>query len=179
MKKLIYCILPISMACFCIQSYADATIKITNRGNYMTTEKIVDDFIAAVTRRDSKAVGAMFAKNSEFVEIPGTGVVAHGQEQITALWENFFKDVSHEKKDNRWDIHTKIISGNHAAIERTSYFVFKGKKMAVEMVLILEIENGKIKACRDYCDSRAFIPQEDSEGWKAYRDSLKKLGVTK
>ncbi|EKD92380.1 MAG: hypothetical protein ACD_29C00034G0001, partial [uncultured bacterium] len=63
--------------------------------------------------------------------------------------------------------------------QRTSYFTFKGRKIAIEMVAIIEVdENGKIKVYRDHCDSRIFIPQENAEEWKAYCDSFKKLGVT-
>ncbi|MDP1573778.1 MAG: nuclear transport factor 2 family protein [Coxiellaceae bacterium] len=144
----------------------------------MSVEKIIDDLVAAVRRRDAKAVGALFAKDSEFAEMVGTGGVTYGQEKIQELWNNFFKDVSHDQNDNKWVIHRKIISGNNAVLERTSYFTFKGRKVVINMVTILEIENDKIKVYRDYCDSRIFIPQENTEEWKAYCDSLKKLGAT-
>ena len=70
----------------------------------------------------------------------GTGGVAHGQEAIGRLWENFFKDVSKDKKDNRWDIKRKIINGKSAAIERISNFVYKDRKVSIGMVAIIELD---------------------------------------
>lgn len=82
-----------------------------------------------------------------------------------------FRLLSKEQKNNKWDIHRKIISGNNAAIERTSHFIYKGKKIAVEMVAIVEIDaQGKVKVYKDYCDSRVFNdqtgnPNGGKEGW--------------
>ena len=137
----------------------------------MSIEKIVDDLIAAIVSRDAKAVGNMFAEDCVFAEIVGTGSIVYGKKATCELWEKFFNDNSKDTANNKWDIQRKIINGNNAAVERISHFVFKDKKIVLEMVAIIEVDdNGKIKAFKDYGDSRAFIEQTGNEqggkdGW--------------
>ncbi len=142
----------------------------------MSTEKTVDHLIEVINSRDAKAIANMFTEDAFFAEMMGTGGMAHGRKEIERLWTNFCNDVTHNNKrstDNWWEIHRKIISGNCAAIQRTSHFVYRGKKLNIDMVAIIEVAGDKIKSYQDYADSRIFIAQEDTETWKAYCDSIK------
>lgn len=138
------------------------------------TAQIIDALITNITKRDAQAVGDMFSEDAVFEEMVGTGGVARGKQTITALWENFFKDLTKDSQDNRWDVQQKIIDGNSAAIVRTSHFKYKGRKVVIDMVAIIQLnEAGEITSYRDFCDSRIFIPQDDVAEWDAYQASIK------
>ena len=159
----------------CIKDLKVTCQQWANQETSMSTENVINELIRNIEIRDAKAVTDMFAEDAFFDEMVGTGGVAHGRENIGKLWANFFNDVSKDTKDNHWDIHQKIINGKNAAIERTSHFVYKGRKVSIDMVAIIELdENNKIKVYKDYCDSRVFIPQDETAEWQAYLKAQKK-----
>jgi limonene-1,2-epoxide hydrolase len=54
------------------------------------------------------------------------------------------------------EIHHQIVCGNLVMNERTDHFTLNGRDMAVPVCGVLEIEDGRIKAWRDYTDHTPF-----------------------
>jgi limonene-1,2-epoxide hydrolase len=135
----------------------------------MNTEKIINQLIKNIEARDAKAVTDMFTENAYLDEMVGTGGVAKGKKAIGKLWHTFFADVSKQSQDNHWNIKKKIFQGNLAVIERTSHFVYKDRRVTIDMVAVIQLNNhSKIQSYKDYCDSRIFIPQENTREWATY-----------
>jgi ketosteroid isomerase-like protein len=135
----------------------------------INTQQIIHTLIKNIERRDAQAVTDMFADDAYLDEMVGTGGVARGKEAIGKLWHTFFSDVSSEAQDNHWDIKQQIFQGHIGVIERTSHFVYKGRQVVIDMVAIIELnKQGKIQSYKDYCDSRIFIPQKNTDEWQAY-----------
>ena len=56
-----------------------------------------------------------------------------------------------------FEIHRQTTTGNVVMNERTDRFVMKGKEIAIPVVGVFEVNDGKITFWRDYFDNGMFM----------------------
>jgi limonene-1,2-epoxide hydrolase len=108
--------------------------------------ELVAAFVAAFNERDVDAVMAFFAEDAVYHNMPMQpieGVVA-----IRAAIEGFVNPAS----EIAWEILHSAEVGHAVLTERVDHFVLGDKKVALPVMGIFEIEDGKITAWRDYFD---------------------------
>ena len=111
----------------------------------MSGIKLIEDFIAAWNRLDMAAVEGAMAPDVFYHNIP--------MEPVTGL-EGFRAFIAQMPADSaHWELHAIAENGRFVLTERTDNFVLRGgKKISIRVMGTFEIENGKIKAWRDYFD---------------------------
>jgi limonene-1,2-epoxide hydrolase len=62
------------------------------------------------------------------------------------------------------EIHRQLVDGNVVMNERTDSFRMNGREMALPVCGVFEIENGMVKAWRDYYDGTPFAPGRSQGG---------------
>ena len=107
-------------------------------------KQLVRDFVDAWNRVDWDAVVGMMTDDIAYHNVPWEPV--NGRE---AVRENL---LSFGVEESAWVIHHIVGEGNIVMTERTDHVVMNGKPCALPAMGVFEIENGKIKAWRDYFD---------------------------
>jgi limonene-1,2-epoxide hydrolase len=110
-----------------------------------SNDKFVADFIAAWERRDSAYVVDCFTEDAVYHSIPLTPIV--GKPAIRA-WVEHFAEVP----PGRLEVHHQVASGNLVMNERTDHITLNGKPVVLSTCGVFEIEDGRIKAWREYFD---------------------------
>lgn len=114
---------------------------------------VVEDMIHAWNVRDWKKVGDLFAEDGVLHSMMIEPV--QGRAQIAARIEALGAGID----SITLHIHNIGVVGNVVVIERTDEFVYNGHHGKVPVVGILEIENGKVKAWREYYDRAQLLAQ--------------------
>ena len=117
----------------------------------MTAEKVVNDFIAAVGRKDQDAAMALVAEDCYYDNVPVGDM--RGHEKMLEVLGPMFRS----KGPVEFEIHRQIATGNTVMNERTDRFEMKGKKVALPVMGVFEVENDKITFWRDYFDNGMFM----------------------
>jgi limonene-1,2-epoxide hydrolase len=112
---------------------------------------VVERQIDAWNRRDWKAAGEMFAEDavlhSMMIEpIRGRAAIA---ERIAGLGAGI--------EEINLDVRNIGRVGDVVFVERVDRFTYKGHKGAVPVVGVLEVENGRIRAWREYYDRASLV----------------------
>jgi limonene-1,2-epoxide hydrolase len=117
----------------------------------MDAEQVVNDFIAAVGRKDQQAAMALVAEDCYYDNVPVGDMRGH-EKMLEVLGPMFAS-----KGPVQFEVHRQACTGNIVMNERTDRFVMKGKEIAIPVAGIFEVENGKITFWRDYFDNGMFM----------------------
>ena len=118
----------------------------------MTPTQVVENFIDAWNRMDWEAVVGALADDVIYHNIPMEKL--EGKQAAAA----FITGMQAEGVD--WETISIAENGNKVLTERVDRFdMAGGKKLVIPVMGIFEIENGKIKAWRDYFDLQTFMSQ--------------------
>lgn len=117
-----------------------------------SNEQIVNDFIAAFGKLDLEALMGFFTEDAVYHNIPWPP--ANGRAAIRKVLEGFFRDMN--MTSAKFEVRYQLATGNVVMNERVDYLTINGKKVLLPVMGVFEIENGKIKAWRDYFDAATF-----------------------
>ena len=106
---------------------------------------MIREFLAAWERRDTEHIVAAFAEDGVYHSIPLTPIV--GRAAIRE-WVAGFEGVP----PGRLEVHHQIATDNVVMNERTDYITLNGKPVTLPICGVFEIDNGHIKAWREYFD---------------------------
>jgi limonene-1,2-epoxide hydrolase len=109
-------------------------------------EQIVTDFCTAFGRMNADELIDYFTLDAIYHNIPLP--VLRGRQEI---YESL-QGLPNRFKEMRIEILHQISSGDIVMNERIDYFTFPDREVALPIAGIFELENGKIKAWREYFD---------------------------
>ena len=132
-------------------------------------ERIVTDFCRVFGRMDADELIDYFAPDAVYHNIPLPPL--RGREEI---YESL-KGLANRFKELQIEILQQVSSGNIVMNERIDYMTFQDRRVALPIAGIFELENGKIKAWREYFDlgmmqrgsDSASAPSSGKESGKA------------
>lgn len=116
-------------------------------------EDIVRQFCAAWSRRNVEELLAFFSPDAVYHNMPLPPL--QGIDAIRATLETFVTPAE-------WiEFEMLIIAsrGNTVFTERVDRFRFAGKEVSLPVAGVFELENGKIRAWRDYFDMQTWLQQ--------------------
>jgi len=119
-------------------------------------DAMIRAFIAAWERRDTDHIVDCFTDDGVYHSMPLTPIV--GKAAIREFVEGF-ADVP----PGRLEIHHQVASANVVMNERTDSITLNGKPVVLPICGVFEIEDGRIKAWREYFDlepARAAYAEE-------------------
>jgi limonene-1,2-epoxide hydrolase len=108
-------------------------------------DRLVRDFIAAWERRDSDFIIGCFTDDAVYYSMPLSPI--EGKEAIAA-WVRGFADVP----PGRLEIHNQVASDDIVMNERTDRIVLNGQSVTLPIAGVFEMEQGLIRAWREYFD---------------------------
>jgi limonene-1,2-epoxide hydrolase len=118
----------------------------------MSAEQVVNDFIAAVGRKDQDAAMALVAEDCYYDNVPIGDMRGH-----EAMLE-FLGPMFRSKGPVEFEILRQTAAGNIVMNERIDKFVMKGKEVALPVAGVFEVDDdGKISFWRDYFDNGMFM----------------------
>jgi len=106
---------------------------------------MIRDFLAAWERRDTQHILDCFADDAVYHSIPLTPIA--GKAAIREFVAKF-ADVP----PGRLEIRHQVASGNVVMNERTDYIALNGVRVVLPICGVFEIEEGRIRAWREYFD---------------------------
>jgi limonene-1,2-epoxide hydrolase len=121
----------------------------------MTTsnEKIVSDFCAAWSRKDADELLGYFTDDAVYHNIPMPPM--KGKAAIRDAFGLFLPP----SETIEWEMVHLASAGNVVFTERVDRFVILGKQVELPVAGVFEMENGLIKAWRDYFDMAMWTGQ--------------------
>ncbi len=118
----------------------------------MSNTQIVLDFIDAWNRMDWDAIVGALAEDVVYHNIPMEEI--NGREAAAAFIKGMQPEAIH------WEMISIAENGNKVLTERVDKFDLPGgKKISLPVMGTFEIEDGSIKAWRDYFDLATFTSQ--------------------
>jgi limonene-1,2-epoxide hydrolase len=117
-----------------------------------TAIQIVKDFIDAWKTVNIDHIVSFLAEDVQYHNIPMEPL------QGIAACRTFFQSMG-EMEEAHWDLVNIAANGNIVMTERVDHFTISGKSVSLPLMGVFEIENGKIKAWRDYFDLASFTGQ--------------------
>ena len=121
--------------------------------NKQVAGQVVNDFIAAWGRLNIDELVSFFTEDAVYHNIPMRP--ATGKASIRKVITALMRGVT----GIRFEVHHQITSGNVVINERTDHTEMGDKKFSLPVAGVFEIENGKIKAWRDYFDLETYMKQ--------------------
>jgi limonene-1,2-epoxide hydrolase len=111
---------------------------------------LVTQFCEAWIRMDPDELADYFTDDGVYHNIPmapmeGKEVIREGLKGMKAMISSI-----------RFEVHRQIASGDVVMNERTDHLTMGDKPVALPVVGVFEIDNGKIRAWRDYFDMGQF-----------------------
>jgi limonene-1,2-epoxide hydrolase len=113
-------------------------------------EKIIREFIAAWSRLDPKELAAYFSEDGVYHNMPGPPVA--GRANVEKLIRGFVSSWT----ETRWDIVHLLCAGDVVIAERVDRTKAGAKSVDLPCTGVFEMQNGKIKAWRDYFDMATY-----------------------
>ena len=110
-----------------------------------SNDAMIRDFLGAWERRDTEYIVDHFTDDGVYHSIPLAPIV--GKPAIRDFVSRF-ADVP----PGRLVIHHQIASDDVVMNERTDYITINGRPVTLPICGVFEIENGRIKAWREYFD---------------------------
>jgi limonene-1,2-epoxide hydrolase len=118
----------------------------------MSAEQVVNDFIAAIGRKDQAGAMALVADDCYYDNVPIGSMRGH-EEML-----GFLGGMFNSKGPVEFEIVRQTATDNIVMNERIDKFVMKGKDIALPVAGIFEVDdNGKISFWRDYFDNGMFM----------------------
>ena len=114
-------------------------------------EGVVLRFCEAFSRRDVDELLGFFADDAVYHNIPLAP--ATGKDAIKTTLETFVPG----SPDIEFEMRNVASAGSVVFTERVDKMTFGGKKVALPVAGVFEVEGGKIKAWRDYFDLQQFM----------------------
>jgi limonene-1,2-epoxide hydrolase len=114
-------------------------------------EEVVNDFIAAVGRKDQDGAMNLVADDCYYDNVPIGDMT--GKEKML----EFLGPMFSSKGPLTFEVHRQAASGNVVFNERTDSFVIKGKEVSLPVTGVFEVNDGKISFWRDYFDNGMFM----------------------
>jgi limonene-1,2-epoxide hydrolase len=113
-------------------------------------DALVREFCAAWVRMDPDELAEYFTDDGVYHNIPlppmeGKQAIREGLAGMKGMISSV-----------RFDIHRQISAGDLVMNERTDYLQMGGNDVALPVVGVFELQDGKIKAWRDYFDMGQF-----------------------
>lgn len=118
----------------------------------MSNIEIVEKFIATFNSDDMEAVYACMADDILYHNIPMKPL------RGIAAVRQFFAEAG-PMTSNAWEILNIAENGSVVLTERVDRFRYNGKDVAVPLMGIFEIKDGKITSWRDYFDLQSYLQQ--------------------
>lgn len=121
----------------------------------MSNSKIVTDFMKAWEAKDTEKILSFFAPNAVYHNVPMPKLVG-----IAAIRE-FIAPFAGMAEQVVFEVLHQAESADGVVLnERVDRLTMKdGRKIVAEVMGVFELENGKIKAWRDYFDMKAMQAQ--------------------
>jgi limonene-1,2-epoxide hydrolase len=117
----------------------------TDATSTTSNDTMIRDFLGAWERRDTEHIVDRFTDDGVYHSIPLAPIV--GKAAIREFVAGFV-DVP----AGRLVIHHQIASDNVVMNERTDYITINGRPVVLPICGVFEIEDGRIKAWREYFD---------------------------
>jgi limonene-1,2-epoxide hydrolase len=114
-------------------------------GTEIANDAMIREFMAAWERRDTEHIVDCFTDDGVYHSIPLTPIVGK------AAIRNFVSGFA-DTPPGRLEIHHQIAAGNVVMNERTDYITLNGQAVTLPICGVFEIENGRIRAWREYFD---------------------------
>lgn len=116
-----------------------------------TPEQVVNDFIAAIGRKDLDAAMGHVSEDCYYDNVPIGDM--RGQEAM----RKFLAPMCKGDNPVEFEILRQTASGNIVMNERIDRFEMKGKKIGLPVAGVFEVNDGKISFWRDYFDNGMFM----------------------
>jgi limonene-1,2-epoxide hydrolase len=113
-------------------------------------DKLVTQFCEAWPRMDADELSSYFTDDGVYHNIPMQP--AEGREAI----REFLKGMGAMISAIRFEVHRQVTNGPVVMNERTDHITMGDKVVALPVVGVFEIDNGRIRAWRDYFDMAQF-----------------------
>jgi limonene-1,2-epoxide hydrolase len=114
--------------------------------------EIVKSFIASWKTVDIDHIMSFLSEDIFYHNIP--------MEPVSGLAATRASFKSMDKLESAdWELLNIAANGNVVLTERIDRFVISGKSLSIPVMGVFEVENGKIKAWRDYFDLATFTRQ--------------------
>ncbi|MGF1595701.1 MAG: limonene-1,2-epoxide hydrolase family protein [Acidimicrobiales bacterium] len=114
--------------------------------------EIVNEFIAAVGRKDQDGAMALVAEDCYYDNVPIGDMTGHAQ------MLEFLGPMFKSKGPVEFEIVRQAATGNVVINERIDRFVMKGKEIALPVAGVFEVnDQGLISFWRDYFDNGMFM----------------------
>ena len=112
-------------------------------------DAMIREFLKAWERRDTDYIVSCFTDDAVYHNVPLKPIV--GKSAIREFVRQY-EDVA----PGHFEIHHQVGSGDVVMNERTDYVTVNGREIAIAICGVFEIEDGHIKAWRDYYDGTPF-----------------------
>ena len=113
-------------------------------------ESIIREFVTAWSRLDAVELASYFAVDGIYHNIPSRPV--QGRENIQQFIAGFIAPW----ESTTWEIITLLSDGDTVIVERVDRTVVAGKAVDLPCTGVFELQNGEIKAWRDYFDLATY-----------------------
>ena len=113
-------------------------------------DALVTQFCAAWPRMDADELASYFTEDGVYHNIPMTPAV--GRAAVLDLLRGLGTMIS----AIRFEVHRQVTSGSVVMNERTDHITMGDRVIALPVVGVFEIEDGRIRAWRDYFDMAQF-----------------------
>ncbi len=114
-------------------------------------ERIIREFIVAWSRLDPQELAGYFANDGTYHNMPAKPV--SGRDNVEGLIRSFIASWT----ETRWDLLNIASAGNVVMVERLDRTRAGSHSVELPCVGVFELENGKIKAWRDYFDLGTYL----------------------
>ena len=123
----------------------------------MTPTAVVEAFIDSWNRMDFNSMVATLAEDIHYHNIPMEPIVGHDQvaEYLRGAW--IFSDCE-------WSLLNIAETGNTVLTERVDAFVINGHRIALPLMGVFVVSEGKISQWRDYFDLADYQRQLHAAG---------------
>ena len=113
-------------------------------------DALVTQFCAAWPRMDADELASYFSEDGVYHNIPMEPAV--GRAAVHDLLRGLGTMIS----AIRFEVHRQVTSGSVVMNERTDHITMGDRVVALPVVGVFEIDNGRIRAWRDYFDMAQF-----------------------
>jgi limonene-1,2-epoxide hydrolase len=118
---------------------------VTDTSLEAANDQLISEFIRAWERRDTEHIVNGFADDGVYHSIPLEPII--GKDAIRTFVAGFEGVPA-----GRLEVHHQVASGNVVMNERTDFITLNGKAVTLPICGVFELENGRIKAWREYFD---------------------------
>ena len=119
----------------------------------MSAEQVVNDFCAAIGRKDQAAAMGLVAEDCYYDNVPIGHMVGH-EKMLEVLGPMFSSPDAVE-----FEILRQTATGNMVMNERIDRFILAGKQIELPVMGVFEVNENKITFWRDYFDQGTFRKQ--------------------